>query len=280
MINRLVNILSHNSSKGASRYCSGLPDRDRSFKLFFIRLFSFAIVIVFLFSCASEDVKQEPLKPEEGLAKADKLIDDMEYEEARRVLNEIKGNDTTRKYAPIAQLKIAESYVKEENLEMAVSEYRRFTDHYPDSQYAAYSQYQIAMIYFDQIKGPDRGAGQAKSALAEFLKLKKMYPRNPYKIVVDVNIKKCLNVIGEYEFLVGKFYFKKGSHKAALGRLLGIINDYPDYGEMDKVLYYVALSYRNSEDMDNAMKYFEMLKKKYPESHYVEELTEELSEDE
>jgi outer membrane protein assembly factor BamD len=231
-------------------------------------------------SCTSEEVRQEPDEPEVALAKADELIEDDEYDEARQLLNEVKGNDITRKYAQIAQLKIAESYSKEDNLESAVIEYRRFIEQYPDSQYAPYAQYQIAMMYFSQIKGPERGAGQAKNALKEFRKLKTLYPRNPYKEIIEINIAKCLNVIAEYEFIVGRFYYKKDSYKAAIGRFQGILENYPDYKGIDDTLFYLSMSYRNSVDIANAKKYFEILKEKFPDSEYIEELKEELFEDE
>lgn len=278
-MNKYAKKISYKTRKWTSG-CSLLPwDRSLSLPCFFYRCFLSVLIIVFVCSCASEKVKQEPLKPDEALAKGDKLISDDEYEEARQVLGEIKGNDTTRKYAPIAQLKIAESYMKEENREMAVTEYRRFIEQYPDSQYAPYAQYQIAMIYFDQIKGPERGAGQAKSALEEFRKLKKMYPRNPYKEATDIKINKCLDVMANYEFLVGEFYFKKDAYKAALGRFLGILEQYPDYRAIDQVLYYIVLSYKSSANMDKAFKYFHMLKEKHPDSEYIKKLTEELSGD-
>ncbi|GBE33026.1 outer membrane protein assembly factor BamD precursor [bacterium BMS3Bbin05] len=241
----------------------------------------FLVVVTLLsFSCASKEVKKEPLDPKAMLLKADKLIGDEEYEEARRLLNEVKGSDTTIKYAPIAQLKIAESYAKEDNPEEAVSEYKRFIELYPDSQYAPYAQYQIAMLYFSRIQGPERGVGEAKSALKEFRKLRSMYPRNPYKEIVDINIKKCLNIIAEYEFIVGKFYFDKDSYGAALGRFLGILKNYPDYIGTERVLYYIALSYRHEGDKDNALKYLKILKNKFPEGKYVKELAETFSEDE
>ena len=242
--------------------------------------FCFVMLLLGSVSCTSKEVRQEPQEPEVALAKADELIEDDEYDEARQLLNEVKSNDITRKYAQIAQLKIAESYSKEDNLESSVIEYRRFIEQYPDSQYAPYAQYQIAMMYFSQIKGPERGAGQAKSALKEFRKLRTLYPRNPYKEIIEINIAICLNVIAEYEFIVGRFYFKKDSYKAAIGRFQGILENYPDFKGIDDVLFYLSLSYRNSVDIDNAEKYYYILKEKFPDSEYVEELKEELFEDE
>jgi len=235
------------------------------------------VTVVLIASCASDETRQQtPLRPEEAFAKAEKLIDNFEYEEARRILGEVKNNDSTGRYAAIARLKIAESYAEEENYESAVAEYRRFIDSYPDSQYAPYAQYQIAMLYFSRIRGPERGAGEAKLALKEFRKLKELFPRNPYKEIVDINIKKCLHIIAEYEFIVGEFYFKKGSYRAALGRFLGLLERFPDYDSADRVLYFIALSYLYSGDEARANQYLDTLRARFPDSEYTVRLADEL----
>jgi len=86
---------------------------------------------------------------------------------------------------------------------------RKFIEIYPESTYAPYAQYSIAMAYFRQIDGAERGAGTAQKALEEFLKLEKIYPRHPYKEILPLRIQKCRNIIAEGELIIGKFYYKK-----------------------------------------------------------------------
>ena len=135
----------------------------------------------------------EKFDPEKSFTTANELLEKKDYEKARAIFLEVKNRDQTKTFAPLAQLKIADSYVKEEEPELAVAEYRKFLDAYPDHQYASYAQYQIAMVYFDQIESPERGYGGAAKALEEFEKLKKMFPRNPYREAVDLKIEKCRN---------------------------------------------------------------------------------------
>jgi outer membrane protein assembly factor BamD len=98
------------------------------------------------------------------------------------------------------------------------------------------------MVYFNQIESPERGYGGAAKALEEFEKLKKMFPRNPYKETVEVKIEKCRNTIAEYEYLVGKFYYDKGSYTAAIGRFEGLLKKYPDYKGEAEVLFFTGVS--------------------------------------
>lgn len=242
------------------------------------RLASVFCLLFFLSACAGTQVQQkEEFNPEKYLSNADKLINDKDYEGARKVLLEVKNRDVTKKYAPLAHLKIADSYVKEGDIDIGIEEYTRFLDLYPDNQYASYAQYQIAMAYFSQIQSPDRGAGAAHKALQEFIKLKKMYPRNPYREAVELRIEKARNVIADGEFLVGEFYYKKGSYNAAIGRLEGLLKQFPEYKRADEVLFLIGRSYKALKIEDKAKEAFRILIEKYPSSRFVLEAKKELN---
>lgn len=199
-------------------------------------------------ACSSKSVVKpvEEFDAERSFTRANKLIDDKEYTEARAALLEIKNRDLTKKFAPLAQLRIADSHVREEEPELAVAEYRKFLEMYPDHRHAAYAQYQIAMVYFNQIESPERGYGGAAKALAEFEKLKNDFPRNPYRDLVDLRVEKCRNTMAEYELMVGAFYMKKGTYAAAIDRFEGLLKSYPDYKKQERVLLSLGIAYKKS----------------------------------
>jgi len=219
----------------------------------------------------------EEFNPEASFEKADKLIQDKDYDGARKLLLEIKNRDLTKKYAPIAQLRIADSYVKEGEPDLAVAEYRKFLEIYPDHRHASYAQYQIAMVYFNQIEGPERGYGGAAKALEEFEKLKRDFPRNPYKELIEIRIERCRNIIADYEFLVGEFYLKKSSYKAASSRFETVLQKFPDYKKTENVLLDLGICYKNSGEPEKAEMYLNRLIEKYPNSRLVSDAKKELS---
>ncbi len=246
-----------------------------------IGLFILVVLAASLFSCSGKSsVKQsspEDFNPELSFEKANKLIESKDYDQARTLLLEIKNRDLTKKYAPLAQLRIADSYVKEEEPELAVAEYRRFLEIYPDHQHASYAQYQIAMVYFNQIESPERGYGGAAKALVEFEKLKKDYPRNPYKELVDIHIEKCRDTMADYEYLVGEFYLKKGAYEATIARLEGLLRQYPDYKKEDRVLLSLGIAYKKSGQREKSEMMLNRLLEKYPNSRLTKEANKELS---
>jgi len=248
-----------------------------------MKLFKITFIIAalfFVFACSGKaPVKTSvaEFNPESSFEKANKLIDEKEYEKARELLLEVKSRDLTKKYAPLAQLRIADAYVKEEEPELAVAEYRRFLEIYPDHRNASYAQYQIAMIYFNQIESPERGYGGAQKALEEFEKLKKDFPRNPYKDLIDLRIEKCRNTIADYEFLVGEFYLRRGSYNAAIGRFETLLQKFPDYKKEENLLLNLGIAYKKAGDPEKAGLYLNRLIEKYPNSRITTDAKKELS---
>lgn len=231
-----------------------------------------------LLSCGGEKAvkKEEGFNPERYLSRAERLIDEREYEEARKLLLEVKNRETAKKYAPHAQLKIAESYVKEGNIDIGIEEYRKFLELYPDNQYASYAQYQIGMAYFSQIGSPDKGSGAAQKALGEFLRLKELYPRNPYREVLELRIEKSRNIIAGGEFIIGEFYYKKNSYHAAINRLEGLLQQFPDYKRGDEAMLLLAKSYKAAGMTEKARETFNRLIETYPSSRLTSEAKKEI----
>lgn len=241
-----------------------------------------ALLILFMLvlgSCSGkkEARPEEPFDPKESFIFANEQIEKKNYEDARAALREVKNKDTSRQIAPLAQLKIADSYVREDEPERGIAEYQTFLEEYPDNQYAPYAQYQIAMVHFNKIQDAERGYGYAAKAIKEFEKLKQMFPRNPYRDVLDLRINQCRNTLAEYEFLVGEFYYKKGSYYAAVERLEGLLKDYPEYKGEANVLFYTGMSYKNLGQNDKAREYLDRLIAKYPSNKIIKKAKKALN---
>jgi outer membrane protein assembly factor BamD len=120
------------------------------------------------------------------------------------------------------------------------------------------------MSYFNRIKTVDVSYYFAKKALEEFEKLRTEYPRNPYMNIVESRIRWCKRVLAEYEFYVGKFYFKKGSYTAARNRFEGLLKTYPNARIRPDALYYLGLSYKEEGNFDRAREVFQRLIQEFP----------------
>ena len=61
----------------------------------------------------------------------------------------------------------------------------------------------------------------------------------------------------------------KAARKKAIENYTLIVNDYPTYGQLDEVLYYLAYEYEQASDLKNARSVYYDLIKKAPDSKYI-----------
>jgi len=239
---------------------------------FFIPLYLVLLIpFMLITACAGDSVdtkKEKPFVVEESFKEASRLIEKGFYEDARTLLETIKTRDTSQKYPLLARLRIADTYYYDEAYEEAVTEYQAFLDLYPYHKYSSYAQYKLAMSYFSRIHSVDISYSWAKQALSEFKKLQRNYPRNPYMDVIESRIRSCRNILADYEFYVGNFYFKKGAYQAALGRFRGLVKSYPGSSRVPEALYYSGLSHEELGQASEAIKSLSTLLDKFPAAEF------------
>ena len=235
-------------------------------------------VVAFLtVSCSKSALKSGPFDPEASLAKANDLIEAGYYEDAREILEEIKAKDATQQYATTAKLRIADTYYEDELYDDAAIEYDGFLSVHTHHKYAPYAQFRLAMTYFKRMSTIDVSASWAERAMTEFEKLQRRYPRNPYMDITESRINMCRRILAEYEFYVGNFYYKKGSYRAAVSRLDGMLKNYPDSKKESEALYYLGLSYKGLGQREKAVSALTSLIKKYPTMELSTEAKELIS---
>ena len=72
---------------------------------------------------------------------------------------------------------------------------------------------------------------------------------------------------------IGHYYYKTDAFRAATGRLLQILTDYPNYTKMDKVYFLLGDSYYKWGRIDQSKPYFSKLITDYPQSKYAKKAT-------
>jgi outer membrane protein assembly factor BamD len=240
--------------------------KNKYFNIFRL-IFIFFAISMFVPACSSD---KTAVKPEsdfdagKSLEKANEMISEGYYDNAREILEEIRIKDTSQQFDKIAKLRIADAYFEEELYGEAAAEYENFLHIHSYHKYAPYAQFRLAMSYFRKIKTVDVSYSSARRALDEFKKLQTRFPRNPFMDITESRIKMCRRILAEYEYYVGSFYFKKGSYEAAVSRFNDLLKDYPESGKVSEVLYYLGLSYENLGQRDKALSSLNQLIDRFP----------------
>ncbi len=219
------------------------------------------VLLAVLASCAG---KEPPFDAVAKFKEAETSLKKEDFEKARKAYQEIQEKSPDRSYDADIMLRIADTYFGEEKYDEARVEYESFLNFHPVNRNAPYAQYQVAMCSYRQLPTIDRDPSITRTALKEFRKLIEKYPKSGYEKMAETAIAVCLNRLAEYEFYVGRFYYKKDSYQAALGRFEKLLRDYPGSSVEKDALLQSGRSHLELGNAQEARAVFDALVQKYP----------------
>jgi outer membrane protein assembly factor BamD len=200
-----------------------------------------------------------------------KALKKQQYTSARQYYSRLIEGFPTSSFQPLARLARADSYFQErgtENYILAANEYREFLSVYPSHPKADYAQFQVVQCFFKQKLGPDRDQTNTIKALEEGERFLTMFASSPYADQVRDVTKRCRWSLARSEQLVGQFYQRRGSCRAAIQRFEALLKDYSDYTGTDEVLLRFAQCLTKVGRGAEAVPLLSRLVENYPKSPF------------
>ncbi|MDH4163174.1 MAG: outer membrane protein assembly factor BamD [Nitrospirota bacterium] len=222
------------------------------------------ILLIVLFAFLAGCAKEPPFDPVAVFKDAEEKMRKERYEDARKAYQEIQEKAPDRSYDADIMLRIADTYFGDEKYSEALVEYQSFLNFHPVHRDAPYAQFQKAMCSYKELTTIDRDPGLVRAALKEFQTLLEKYPNSTYEAQARSYVSICRDRLAGYELYVGRFYHKKGSYRAAIGRLEKLVADYPGSGSEKDALLYAGLSHMELGEKAEARQTFEKLTSRYP----------------
>jgi outer membrane protein assembly factor BamD len=190
------------------------------------------------------------LSSAEAFTKGQELMADEKYELAREHFAHAFQTAPNSEIGRDALLLQADAYYLaggEQNLIRAEAKYRDFNNRYPTSDRGAYVQYQIARCLDGRKRKPDRDQTETRKGIEAYQELLALYPTSEYAAEAEAGIAELRLSLAAHDFLVARYQFRRGLHGAAVNRLEGLLEEYPDYPDLDRALCMLARSYRQLE---------------------------------
>ena len=234
------------------------------------------LMSMFLVSCTSTPKQTGPFDAAETMKKANAKLEDKFEEEARRLFEQVMRMDVSGEYVPLAQLRIADSYVVEDLTDLAIAEYEDFLRTYARHKYASYARYQIGLVQFGLIKDSSRGYGFALEALDSLIALNVDFPRNPYRQDASLKIDQCRALLAEYEFNVGVFYYDKQACEGAVARFEAARNRFDEFVSMPELLHHLALCHDRLGNVELSGESVNELKSRFPLSSFAKQVSDDI----
>ncbi len=172
-----------------------------------------------------------------------------------------------------ALLRIADTFYQQGdpvNLVEAQYKYRDFINRYPGSESADYAMLQIAMSSYEQMEKPDRDQQKTREALEKFNDMLNTFPRSPLVPEATKRKQDVLDRLAKHDHLIARFYIKRRSYNAAVLRLNGLVDKYPDYADRAGVFFDLGTALSGLGRKAEARLYFERVLTEFPKSDYAE----------
>lgn len=215
------------------------------------------------------------LPKEEAYAKGDALIVKKKYESGRQYLRFVAENYANDPLGKQAALRLADSYFDERTIlgyAEAQARYRDFRNRYPSHPRSDYALYRLAQCADRQAEKPDRDQTNTRQAASSYRELLVAYVDSPYAAEARLRLSAMRDLMAEHEYRVGHFYYKRRAYSSAKLRLDTVISTFPEFGQMDKVLYEAGWVERRLGNSEDSRLLWEKLIHDFPESAFVKKL--------
>ncbi len=209
----------------------------------------------------------------------DQAIKDIEhgrYEVARISLQTLMNTYESSEYMAKAKLAIADSWYREgaaNGLAQAEAEYKDFILFYPQMEEAAEAQNRVCEIHYKQMDKSDRDWSQTLKAETECRDVLQKFPNSKFVPQATQRLRNIQESLGEHEYVVGNFYWKREMNPAAANRLTALVDQYPLYSKAGESLYEAgdAYSKMGPRFRKQAGEEFAKLVREYPLSNRVDD---------
>lgn len=232
-------------------------------------------------SCKGGGVKEDPilrLSAEEALAQGQEFMANKKFTQAAQYFDhafEVAPNSATGREA---LLLAADSYFQNggtANFIKAEAKYRDYLNRFPTSDRSDYVQLQIAYCLAKQMRKPDRDQSATIKALTAFESVQQLYPTSSHADEVAAMIVEIRQSLAEHEYKVGWYNYRRRLYTAAVWRLEGVLEDFPDYEDLDKALFFLGMANYKGKRPEEAAEAFEQLRTEYPESRFIKKIPRE-----
>jgi outer membrane protein assembly factor BamD len=234
-----------------------------------------------LAACSSTDLAAKltrellSMPKEEAYARGEALVAKRKYETGRQYLRFVAENYANDPIGKQAALRLADSYFDEKTplgyLE-AQARYKDFRNRYPSHPKADYALFRLAQCADRQAETPDRDQANTRLAAISYRDVLQNFPDSPYTAEARARYTSMRSLLASHEHKVAAFYVKRRAYVAAKGRFDTLLGAFPEYTELDQVLYLAGVVERKLGHEADSRLLWERLSRDYPASPLVKKL--------
>lgn len=215
----------------------------------------------------------EVLSAKDALVRVEAAMAKHQLRKAKAILEKVQFTQAERPtFEPLVRLSLADAtYYLGDDLSLieARSKFLDFVTLYADHAKAPYAQFQAGMCSVKQIHAASRDQDQTRVAIDDFREIDARWSDSGWARAARQFIGKGQDGLAEHEFMIGSFYWKKKSYRAATSRFSGMLEKFPSYRQKDKIYYWLGRSFMASGSPAEGRVWLDQVLNDYPHSQYV-----------
>jgi outer membrane protein assembly factor BamD len=203
-----------------------------------------------------------------------------DYLTAQQYFTHVRSTFGFSKWATLAELGLADANLGREKFTEAVDGYKQFMKAHPTHERVldGYAGYKIGEAYYKQIPTDwflvppsyEKDQGPVNDALRELNAYVDQYPDSPYVAEGKKMSADCVRRLADHELYVARYYLDRGRPYAAIGRLEGLVHDYPGAQREPETLLLMGKTYLKMKKPDKARAAFVKLTIDHPSDFRAE----------
>ena len=207
--------------------------------------------------------------PEGTMAEAERLFDDEFFDEARTQFYRIKTEFPSSPYQAQADLRVADSYFKEESFSVAATSYEEFVKTYPGNDKLPYALYRMGLSFANQMpSNVQRDSRATRRAADTFTRLLVDYPNCEYVDEAQKQVDRAQSELAEKIYEIGRFYEKKEDFLAAAKRYGEVADVYSDQKIAEESFARQIKMLRSGGQGEQADELSKIFQTRYPSSEF------------
>jgi outer membrane protein assembly factor BamD len=204
-------------------------------------------VIALLSACGgretSRDIPLEQLGPQDIYKQAELELEQGDPEGAVKLFTEIERLYPYSEFAKRALIMSAFAYHSDRDYENSRAAAQRYIDFYPADEDAAYSQYLLAISYYDQIDQVGRDQGLTFQALQALRTVIERYPDTEYAKSSILKFDLAFDHLAGKEMEIGRYYLKRGHYTSAINRFRVVVEEFQTTSHTPEALHRLVEAY-------------------------------------
>ncbi len=214
------------------------------------------------------------------------LLEDKTYPEAEKFFERVKTKYPFSKWAPLAELRLADSKFGQELYPEAAEAYKQFVQLHPTHEEVDYAEFRAGLAHFKDAPGSfvlfppahekdQRQLGHATETLSKFLE---KHPKSKYAPEARKTLDAANGRLAEHEWYVAEYYFKRKRWAGAAGRYETLVDKFPGTRHEPQALMKLAQAALEQGEKHRARTALQKLIVKHPKDPLRPEAEKRLAE--